>query len=233
MSRLGVTSAVDATMHAHMEKLLQAALPAWHIWFLDRTVSTQTVARELADRGAPDRTAVLAREQSEGRGRRGRHWQSLRDRGVYLSVILRCRWAAQDTGWLPMLAAIATIRALADVGVASARVKPPNDVVTSRGKIAGILTEPRLHGPWIEFAVLGVGLNVAHSEADLKSIGLLGRATSCRLEGVVIEVVKVAEAWLTRFNELYHRDPLSQAERCAVMEAWTAVGGPPEVPGWQ
>jgi len=187
----------------------------------------------MAERGALDRTAVLAREQTAGRGRHGRRWQSLRDRGVYLSLVLRCGWPAADTGWLPMLAAVATIRALADVGVSEARVKPPNDIMTARGKIAGILTEPRLQNSRVEFAVLGVGINVAHDESDLAVAGLRGRASSCRQEGVVVTIADVAAAWLARFDALYHPEPLSPAERCAVMEAWRAAGGPPEVPGWR
>lgn len=232
MNRPAASDACGAAVRARLEQRLRAAAPRWHIRVLDRVMSTQDTARRMAERRAPDRTAVLAREQTAGRGRQGRRWKSLRDRGVYLSVLLRCDWAAADTGWLPMLAAVATIRALADMGVAGARVKPPNDVVTDRGKIAGILTEPRLHGSRIEFAVLGVGINATHDEKDLAAAGLRGRATSCQLEGVTVSVEELAAAWLKRFDELYHREPLSRTERRAVMQAWRAAGGPPEVPGW-
>ncbi len=233
MNRAAASDPSGASLRARLEHRLRTTAPGWNVRVMDRSVSTQDTARRMAERRAPDRTAVFAREQTAGRGRHGRRWQSLRDRGVYVSVLLRCEWPATDTGWLPMLAAVATLRALADVGVAGACVKPPNDIVTPRGKLAGILAEPRLHGERIEFAVLGVGINATHDESDLAAAGLRGRATSCRLEGATVSLEDLAAAWLRRFDELYHPAPLSRAERRAVMEAWRAAGGPPEVPGWR
>ncbi|MCX7817600.1 MAG: biotin--[acetyl-CoA-carboxylase] ligase [Kiritimatiellae bacterium] len=233
MSPAAVPESTPAAMRARIQERLLAAAPRWQVRVLDRVVSTQDTVRRLAERGAPDRTAVLAREQTAGRGRHGRRWQSPRDQGVYLSVLLRCAWAAADAGWLPLLAVVATLRALGDLGIRHVRVKPPNDVVTPRGKIAGILTEPRLNGSQIDFVVLGVGINVGQSEEHFSAVGLRGHATSCRMEGLVVPLEEVAARWLARFDGLYRPRPLSGAQRRVLREAWRAAGGPARVPAWE
>ena len=179
--------------------------------------------------GAPEGTCVLALEQTRGRGRMERTWRSDRGKGLYLSVVLRPPWPAHESGWLSILAALAVARALDRLGVRGARIKAPNDVHVGARKIAGVLVEPRLGGDRIEFAVVGIGLNVAHAPADWLGTDLDGRATSCAMEGVSAGLADAAAAVLAALGALYRAR--IETPGAALMAEWTTRGGTPEVPG--
>lgn len=121
----------------------------------DSVGSTQTVARELAEAGAVHGTVVLAEEQTAGRGRLDRRWDSARGLNLTFTLVLRPRIAARDA---PLL----TLGAAAGLAVAfDLRVKWPNDLVTGEGrKVAGLLAEMDTVGDRVGFVLLGVGLNV-------------------------------------------------------------------------
>ena len=123
------------------------------------TGSTNDDVRALAAAGAPHGTAVAARVQTAGRGRRGHVWRSP-EGGLYLSVLLRPQVPMQMFVGLPCLSALACVRVLRGLaGRTDVAVKWPNDVVTGGGKLAGVLVEAGsgAEGP---FAVVGVGVNV-------------------------------------------------------------------------
>ncbi len=119
---------------------------------LRRTDSTNDRARELAIAGAPHGTLVSAAEQSAGRGRQGRRWSAPAGSSLLISLLLR-----SPPPLLPLLAAVA----VCDAAGGRAAIKWPNDIVSERGELAklgGILIEGRPQEDW---AVLGIGLNVA------------------------------------------------------------------------
>ena len=121
---------------------------------LRRTDSTNTRARELALRGAPNGTLVTAREQTAGRGRQGRHWTAPPGKALLCSLVIR------DP---PPLLTLAAGVGVAELVGSPAAVKWPNDVLLAGRKVAGILVEGRPQERW---AVLGIGLNVALGEQD-------------------------------------------------------------------
>ena len=152
---------------------------------LSVTDSTQSVARFLAEQGAPDRTLVWADRQTAGRGRMERLWDS-RPGGLYFSLILRPAFPPSRLADLSLATAAAAAEALRDLGGTGLRaaVKPPNDVIGSRGrrsgKVCGILAEASGGARVVDWLVLGVGMNVNNvtrgvtGAASLK--GLTGRA---------------------------------------------------------
>jgi len=206
-----------------------ASLFGRHLEVHARLPSTQDRAKDLAMAGAPEGTCVLALEQTRGRGRMERTWRSDRGKGLYVSVVLRPPWPSHESGWLSMVAALAVARALDRLGVRGARIKAPNDVHVGARKIAGVLVEPRLGGDRIEFAVVGIGLNVAHGPADWIGTDLDGRATSCAMEGASVALADAAAAVLDALASLYR--VRLETWGAALMVEWTARGGTPEVPG--
>ena len=116
---------------------------------LRQTDSTNTVARELAARGAPHGTLVTADEQTAGRGRQGRVWSTPP------GASLLCSWVIRDPR--PLISLAAGV-AVADLAGERALLKWPNDVLIDRRKLSGILVEGRPQEQW---AVLGIGINVA------------------------------------------------------------------------
>lgn len=124
----------------------------------DRVGSTNDEARQLAESGAPDGTVVIAREQTSGRGRRGRSWFSPDAGNVYMSYIHRSRLPPAQLAGLTLDAGTAVAEALEDTGVAAV-TKWPNDLLVGDRKLAGILTELIVDGA-AATVIVGVGVNV-------------------------------------------------------------------------
>ena len=112
--------------------------------WLAEVESSNDVAREWAQQGAPAGALVVARHQTRGRGRRERRWVCQPGAGVYASFILRPDWPATEAPNLAILGAMAAHDALHAAGVGGLRVKWPNDILAQDQKICGVLVEPRL-----------------------------------------------------------------------------------------
>lgn len=123
---------------------------------LRRTESTNTVARDLAARGAVHGTLVTAAEQTAGRGRQGRGWAAPAGTGLLCSWVIRDAGGA--TGGRRSLLSLAAGVAVAELAGDRALLKWPNDVLVGGRKLSGILVEGRPQEGW---AVLGIGINVA------------------------------------------------------------------------
>ena len=132
----------------------------------DSIDSTNRRAREVATDGESD-VVVLADEQTGGRGRLDRAWESPSG-GVWLSLALRPQVPIAHAPLFTLAAAVAVTRAAREAGV-DARIKWPNDVVVGRGsdgdasaerKLAGILTELEGEADRVDWLVVGVGNNV-------------------------------------------------------------------------
>jgi len=151
---------------------------------LESVASTNDAARALALDGAAHGTAVVAREQTCGRGTKGRVWHSPAGLGLYASFIVRGPAAGPVPfpHLLPLAAGLAASDAVAAVSGVEVRLKWPNDLVHGGLKLGGILSEAVSTGPEGGFAVVGIGVNVGQRPADFPA-GLRGVATSLRMAG--------------------------------------------------
>ncbi len=122
--------------------------------------STNSIAANMASGGASCGTCVIAETQTSGRGRQGRLWYSPPG-GLWLSLVLRPRIQSQDVAWMSLIAGVAVASAIRDTFRLPAVVKWPNDVLVSGKKVCGILPETRFIGDKMDFAVVGIGVNVA------------------------------------------------------------------------
>ena len=120
--------------------------------------STMNVARSLALAGAADGSVVIAEEQLEGRGRRGRSWLSPRFANLYLSVLFYP--TLDQLRSLPLVAPLAILDGLNAACNVRCSLKWPNDVLAADKKIAGVLLESELRGDDPQFAIVGLGINV-------------------------------------------------------------------------
>jgi BirA family biotin operon repressor/biotin-[acetyl-CoA-carboxylase] ligase len=142
------------------------------------TGSTNDMAKELAARGAPEGTVVVADEQTAGRGRMGRQWIAPPTTCILCSILFRPQLLPTQTQRLTMLCGLAAADAVEEIAGLQARLKWPNDlIVESRvpnlesriwKKLAGVLTETAFKGDRVTFAVVGVGINV-NVEAEMLS----------------------------------------------------------------
>ncbi|MBM4379607.1 MAG: biotin--[acetyl-CoA-carboxylase] ligase [Deltaproteobacteria bacterium] len=139
--------------------------------------STNALAYRLAQEGAFHGEVVICEQQTAGRGRRGRSWVSPPWLNLAFSAILRPDLPPQRAPELTLVAAVALAEALREAGAADAAIKWPNDVQVGGLKVAGILTELSAEADKVHFVVLGMGVNLNLSEADLPE-ELRGTATS-------------------------------------------------------
>jgi BirA family biotin operon repressor/biotin-[acetyl-CoA-carboxylase] ligase len=126
---------------------------------LASTTSTLDLAHRLAAEGAPSGTLVIADEQTAGRGRGGKSWQSPPGSGLWLTFIER----PTDTSGLGVLSlrvGLAAAAALDRFASEPIRLKWPNDLYIDREKLAGILVEARWREQSIEWVAIGLGVNV-------------------------------------------------------------------------
>ena len=124
--------------------------------------STNTVARELAEAGAPNGTVVTADEQTAGRGRQGRTWTAPPGSALLFSAIVRPLGKRHPLLPLAVPLAVCETAERLRPGI-ECKVKWPNDVHLEGRKLAGILIEAR---PQEEWAVLGIGLNLTIAEDE-------------------------------------------------------------------
>lgn len=119
--------------------------------------STNDRAAELAQAGAPEGATVLASEQTAGRGRHGRSWDTLAGAGLALSVVLRP--GADRASGLGLIGGLAVVEAIAAFQLRG-RIKWPNDVLLEGRKVAGVLAEASWQGTELASVVLGIGINL-------------------------------------------------------------------------
>jgi BirA family transcriptional regulator, biotin operon repressor / biotin---[acetyl-CoA-carboxylase] ligase len=183
--------------------------------FLGRTivyhseaVSTNQLARALAQEGAPEGTVVAADSQTGGRGRMGRSWVSPPGVNLYFSFILRPALPSIRIPQLTLLIAAAIHRSLREMLPGfGPKVKWPNDILLNGKKVCGVLCEMQSEPDLTHFVVAGVGINVNQPEfaPELKdmatSLFIETGETSSRprlLAGVFNHFEPLYQEWLSR-----------------------------------
>ncbi len=170
--------------------------------FCKETVdSTNTWAKSLAEKGARHGTVVFAEEQTSGKGRRGRSWAMPKGSSVAMTCLLRPKVAPDNASMLTLVMGLSVAQACRKLYPLDARIKWPNDIVVSRKKICGILTEMKAAEGRIDYLIIGVGINGNLTELPEE---LAETAASLQLElGHTICRASLAAAVLEQFENNY------------------------------
>ncbi len=126
--------------------------------------STNALAKELALSGEKEGTVIISEEQTQGKGTKGRSWYSARKKGLYLSVILYP--SSPDISLLSLMIGLAASDAIFSSLDIKISLKWPNDLVWEGKKLGGILCESGYLGNRVNYAILGMGLNINHEWGD-------------------------------------------------------------------
>ncbi|MBV8084093.1 MAG: biotin--[acetyl-CoA-carboxylase] ligase [Chloroflexi bacterium] len=176
--------------------------------------STQTVARQLAQDGAPEWTVVVAEEQTGGRGRLGSTFHSPRG-GLYCSVVLRPPIRPACAGLIGLAAGLASAEAVHDVTGLTPVLKWPNDLLLADRKLSGLLVELEADAERIEYVILGTGVNVNLAAFPTE---LAGIATSLQLAtNRAWSVEALLAALLARLEARY---PQAHSSPAILRKAW-------------
>lgn len=140
-------------------KALGDQAPWFDVKVLGRVESTNTYLMQAAQQQAPHMTCVAAQMQTAGKGRRGRTWVSQLGASLTFSLLWRFQVGAAALSGLSLAVGVAMMRALHDLGIQSASLKWPNDVLVGDQKLAGILIELQGDMEGESAAIIGIGIN--------------------------------------------------------------------------
>jgi BirA family biotin operon repressor/biotin-[acetyl-CoA-carboxylase] ligase len=129
--------------------------------------STMDAAKELARKGCPNFTAVIAGRQTGGRGRLNRQWSSEKG-GLYFTMVLRPDLPPVLSFRVGFLASLTLARILNEMFGIDVRVKWPNDLLVDECKICGMLSELEAEADRLTFINIGIGLNVNNNPPPIE-----------------------------------------------------------------
>ncbi len=174
---------------------------------VDEVTSTLDLIHDMAGRGAPAGTVIVADQQTAGRGRLSRRWASPANRGTWLGYLVRPEHPLEG-GVLAIRVGLAILDMLAGFRV-RAFIKWPNDILVRNRKLAGVLCEVRSHSKSSMWVAVGIGINVhAPVEPELDELAIA-------LDEVAPEInrVKVLEKLVPRLQLLSHERSLTEREQ--------------------
>ncbi len=174
-----------------------------NVFYRPEIGSTNDEARRLADAGAPEGTLAIADYQSKGRGRLDRGWAAPPGSSLLMSLVFRPELEAHQVQRLTMSCGLAVVDTIEKETGLRVGLKWPNDVLIAGAKAGGILTEIELDRARVEYAVVGIGLNVNLDPASLPG-DLPMPATSLSHElGSEVARLPLLRALLRRVEERY------------------------------
>lgn len=189
--------------------------------------STMDEAHALGRAGAPSGTVVVADRQVSGRGRGGRHWQSERGAGVWVTVLERPA-TPDGLGVLSVRLGLRLAAALEPLTEGPVRVKWPNDLHAAAGKLGGILVEARWRGEALDWVAVGLGVNLrAPSDVGVPASAVRPGASRSAVLHAVLPVMRGACAGAPQLTasecaEWSARDLLAGRRIAAPHPGWVA-----------
>jgi len=160
-------SSPDRLFASEVARQLNTKFIGKKIYYFDTVSSTMDMALQLAIKGSPDGTIILAESQTKGRGRLGRNWFSPKYKGIYLSLILRPEILPNQAPLLTLMSAVSICEAIKEKTGITCQIKWPNDILIHHKKLGGILTELNAETDLSRFVVIGIGLNVNNDKKTL------------------------------------------------------------------
>lgn len=209
----------DVYHEAELKSAIHTKKAGQSLFFFERLDSTNNKAKQLAEEGVVDGSLIVAEEQYSGKGRRGKMWTSPKGSGVWMSLVLRPEILPDRASMLTLVAALAVIKGVKTVTGLDGDIKWPNDIVLNKKKICGILTEMNTESDYINYVIVGIGINVNMLEFPEE---IKATATSLALEGKravkrSLLVNEVMKAW-----EQYYDAYLKTADMSQLIEEYNA-----------
>lgn len=213
--------APDRLREGELAGPLEGCVLGSHLLCLEQIDSTNTEAKRQAMAGAPEGLVVLAEEQTGGRGRLGRSFQSPKGTGLYLSALMRPQLAPEATTNLTAWVAVAVCDGIEACCGVRPQIKWTNDIVLEGKKLVGILTELGLESETntLDYMVTGIGVNVNQSPEDF-SPEIRDMATSLsQILGRPVRRAELAAQIVLALDRMYAGYPEDRAEYLAKYRA--------------
>lgn len=169
----------DVMSQAEILSLTDTLWAAGKVVCFTETDSTNIQARAYGEKGCAHGTLFVAERQSAGKGRRGRGWDSPAGLSIYMSILLRPEISPRHAPMLTLVMAVSVAEGIKKATGQDVRIKWPNDIVLNKKKLCGILTEMSTEIDYINYVVIGVGVNVNQEDFPEE---IRDKATSLRIE---------------------------------------------------
>ena len=209
-----LTSAPDLVREGELSGPLSGCLVGSELVCLDTIDSTNTECKRRAMVGAPEGLAIIADEQTGGRGRLGRTFQSPKGCGLYLSALLRPDLPPETVTDFTAWVAVAVCDGIEACCGVRPQIKWTNDIVLNGKKLVGILTELGLESETnsLQYLVTGIGVNVNHRPEDFQE-DIRDMATSLAQQlGHPVRRAELAAAIVKALDKMYADFPHSKQE---------------------
>lgn len=195
-------AAPDLMTEAEIKSLMHTEWVAKEVLYFDTIDSTNTKAQELAEKGYPSGTLVVADKQESGKGRRGRSWVSPSGTGIFMTLMIKPDINPNNASMLTLVAALAVAKAITSVTGEEAMIKWPNDIVVNGKKVCGILTEMNAQFDYINNIVVGVGINV-HNESFPEEISQMASSLMIEAGGKRFHRAQIIAETMSYFEQYY------------------------------
>lgn len=195
-------SAPDLMTEAEIKSLMHTEWVAKEVLYFDTIDSTNTKAQELAEKGYPSGTLVVADKQESGKGRRGRSWVSPSGTGIFMTLMIKPDINPNNASMLTLVAALAVAKAITSVTGEEALIKWPNDIVVNSKKVCGILTEMNAQFDYINHIVVGIGINV-HNESFPEEISQMASSLMIEAGGKRFHRAQIIAETMSYFEQYY------------------------------
>ena len=195
-------AAPDLMTEAEIKSLMHTEWVAKEVLYFDTIDSTNTKAQELAEKGYPSGTLVVADKQESGKGRRGRSWVSPSGTGIFMTLMIKPDINPNNASMLTLVAALAVAKAITSVTGEEALIKWPNDIVVNSKKVCGILTEMNAQFDYINHIVVGIGINV-HNESFPDEISQMASSLMIEAGGKRFHRAQIIAETMSYFEQYY------------------------------
>ena len=195
-------AAPDLMTEAEIKSLMHTDWVAKEVLYFDTIDSTNTKAQELAEKGYPSGTLVVADKQESGKGRRGRSWVSPSGTGIFMTLMIKPDINPNNASMLTLVAALAVAKAITSVTGEEAMIKWPNDIVVNGKKVCGILTEMNAQFDYINHIVVGIGINV-HNESFPEEISQMASSLMIEAGGKRFHRAQIIAETMSYFEQYY------------------------------
>lgn len=195
-------AAPDLMTEAEIKSLVHTDWVAKEVLYFDTIDSTNTKAQELAEKGYPSGTLVVADKQESGKGRRGRSWVSPSGTGIFMTLMIKPDINPNNASMLTLVAALAVAKAITSVTGEEAMIKWPNDIVVNGKKVCGILTEMNAQFDYINHIVVGIGINV-HNESFPEEISQMASSLMIEAGGKRFHRAQIIAETMSYFEQYY------------------------------
>ena len=195
-------AAPDLMTEAEIKSLMHTEWVAKEVLYFDTIDSTNTKAQELAEKGYPSGTLVVADKQESGKGRRGRSWVSPSGTGIFMTLMIKPDINPNNASMLTLVAALAVAKAITSVTGEEALIKWPNDIVINGKKVCGILTEMNAQFDYINHIVVGIGINV-HNESFPEEISQMASSLMIEAGGKRFHRAQIIADTMSYFEQYY------------------------------